>query len=291
MQLTKHHGLGNDFLVLHGDHEPDPAFAVAACHRHRGIGADGLLYLGGAEGSPGSPADPAADVTAADVTTGDLAAADVSMVLLNADGSRAEMSGNGIGCLVQAALLGGHASGPAVRVRTDAGLRVVRLAGAAEPRTHVATIAMGAVSVADDDPEWSGDGILRATRVDVGNPHLVLELADPSRLQDRGWLAELGAKANAAVAGGINVEVVVVTDDATLSMDVYERGVGLTDACGTGAVAAAAAARRWGAVGDTVSVAMHGGAVGVAFGVALGGQDSQLTTTITYVGSIEFPWP
>lgn len=286
MQLTKHHGLGNDFLVLHRDHQPDPALAVAACHRHRGIGADGLLYLGGAEGSPGSPADPAADVTTADVST-----ADVSMVLLNADGSRAEMSGNGIGCLVQAAVLGGHASGPAVRVRTDAGLRVVRLAGGADARTHVATIAMGAVSVADDDPGWNGDGILRATRVDVGNPHLVLELADPSRLQDRGWLAELGAKANAAVAGGINVEVVVVSDDATLSMDVYERGVGLTDACGTGAVAAAAAARRWGAVGDTVSVAMRGGAVDVALGVAIGGQDSQLTTTITYVGSIEFPWP
>ena len=79
MRLTKHHGLGNDFLVSADPlRPPDPAVARAVCDRHRGVGADGLLHLGG----------PTAD-------------AQLTMVLLNADGSRAEMSGNGIRCLAQ----------------------------------------------------------------------------------------------------------------------------------------------------------------------------------------------
>jgi len=76
MRLTKHHGLGNDFLVvldLDGTHPVGPADAVALCHRRTGIGADGLLHVTAAAGD-----------------------ADVSMALFNADGSRAEMSGNGI---------------------------------------------------------------------------------------------------------------------------------------------------------------------------------------------------
>lgn len=269
MRLSKHHGLGNDFLVLvHRGATPDAGLARAVCDRHRGIGADGLLYL--------SP-----------LAGGEADEAEVAMVLLNADGSRAEMSGNGIGCLAHAAVLGGLATGPVVQVRTDAGPRSVDLHDTTTPRTVLATIGMGAATAGDDDPAWAVDGVVRAVGVDVGNPHLVLLLADPARITDRAWLTEVGEKANAATPGGVNVEVITPGPDGALVMDVYERGVGLTDACGTGAVAAAVAAHRWGLAGDDVTVTMLGGPVRVG----LGDGEPQLTTTISYVGDIEFAWP
>ena len=83
LTLTKHHGLGNDFLVLidlDGTAPVSPALARSVCHRHTGIGADGLLH----------------------VTAGRRGESDVTMALYNADGGRAEMSGNGISCLAQA---------------------------------------------------------------------------------------------------------------------------------------------------------------------------------------------
>lgn len=264
MRLTKHHGLGNDFLVsIDPLRPPDPATARLVCDRTRGVGADGLLHLGG----------PTVD-------------ADVSMVLLNADGSRAEMSGNGIGCLVQAAVQSGRATGPRVRVSTDAGLRDVEVRAGRLANVHVVAVAMGASRLGDDEPEWAGDDILRATRVDVGNPHLVLQCGDADRLADRDWIAALGRRANAAIPGGINVEVIASGQrGGEVVMDVYERGVGLTSACGTGAVASALAARQWELVDDHVVVKMVGGPVLVD----LSGAEPKLTTSINYVATIDFP--
>ena len=255
MQLTKHHGLGNDFLVLVGG-EPDPGLARAACDRHRGIGADGLLLL-----------DPRPD-----------AGSDVGMVLLNADGSRAEMSGNGIGCLAQAAVLGRHAEGPTIHVRTAAGPRAVALRPAGGARRHDATVDMGRVAFGDDGRAgaWRSDRVQAAAFVDVGNPHLVLHAADDTVVGDRDWLVEVGRKANVEIDGGVNVEI-VSADGGDLRMDVYERGVGLTEACGTGACAAAAAARRWELVGDRVVVHMVGGPTTID----LGGDEVLMTTPIS----------
>jgi diaminopimelate epimerase len=266
VRLTKHHGLGNDFLVLgdpSGTRPASAALAVSACDRHRGIGADGLLHLG-----PGRDG------------------ADVSMVLYNADGGRAEMSGNGLGCLAQAAVVSGAAAPPVVSVTTDAGRRTVDIRRSESPRTHVATMSMGPATMGDDEPEWTGGEILRAARVSMGNPHLVLHVADESVLDDRGLVEALGRRANAAIAEGINVELIAVTDDG-VAMDVYERGVGLTLACGTGACAAAAAAQRWGLAGARVSVAMRGGATMID----LAGSEIRMTTPITFIGSIDYPWP
>src|SRR5687768_6362973 len=105
MRLTKHHGLGNDFLVLldlDGTRPVSPEDAVALCDRRTGIGADGLLRA--TRGTDG---------------------ADITMELLNADGSLAEMSGNGIRCLAQAVFQAGLATPPVLTVATDAGLRTV----------------------------------------------------------------------------------------------------------------------------------------------------------------------
>jgi diaminopimelate epimerase len=237
LTLTKHHGLGNDFLVLldvDGTQSVDGALARAVCDRHRGIGADGLLHVtGGQDGT------------------------DVTMALYNADGGRAEMSGNGISCVAQAVVMAGIVTGPDVVVATDAGRRVVHLDG------DRATVDMGEVVL---KPE--GDGLL----VDVGNPHLV-------RRDEGQDLEELGRR-----HPDLNVELIAATEDG-VSMRVHERGVGITDSCGTGAVASAAAGREWGLTGDRVVVAQPGGRTEVD----LSGPTARYTVPVVFIGRMEVP--
>jgi diaminopimelate epimerase len=262
MHLTKHHGLGNDFLVLldlDGTHPVSAALARAMCDRHRGIGADGFLH-----------------VTAGSATT------DVTMTLYNADGGRAEMSGNGISCLAQAVVETGIASGPEVRVATDAGDRTVVLAVTAEPRTHRATVDMGAATVVDEPHEWVIAGVEHAVRVDIGNPHVVLRGSKPEGALD---IETVGRDLNGLIPGGINVEVVTPGPNPDeLTMLVYERGVGITEACGTGACAAAFAARNWGLTGARVRVHQAGGAADVELGATIA-----LTVPVVSIATIEWP--
>ena len=264
MQLTKHHGLGNDFLVLldaAGDQPATADLARAVCDRHRGIGADGLLRLGpGRDGAP------------------------ISMELRNADGGRAEMSGNGISCLVQAAVLAGLVTDPVVTVATDAGPRSVRIVVGDAPRTHLMTVDMGQAKVGEEEPWWVEGDVLRAVRVDVGNPHLVLLAGSTEADID---LVQTGSKMNELVPGGINVELVASgPGDAELTMQVYERGVGITEACGTGAVAAAVAAHAWNLSPRRVTVRQPGGDVDVAL---LEATDTvELTVPVVHVATVEW---
>lgn len=250
MRLCKYHGLGNDFLVALGAHNPgvhvDASVARALCDRRRGIGADGLIY--GLD-----PADPDNDAM---------------MVLLNADGSRAEISGNGIRCLAQALMsqepgrTGGTPS-KVVRIETDSGVREVSLAGGDPQRCATFTVDMG---VAGDGPEVSAGalawGAVNAATVDIGNPHLVLQVDDPAAVD----LEVDGPALEGAYPGGINVHFVAVPDPHNLVLRVWERGAGVTEACGSGAAAAVVAANGWGLVDASaaaVQVTMPGGAATV----------------------------
>lgn len=266
MRLTKHHGLGNDFLVLldlDAAQTVDAADALALCHRHTGIGADGLLVAG-----------PARD------------GADLSMVLLNADGSRAEMSGNGIRCLVQAALQAGVVDGPEVRVATDAGVRTVTVVEEKDAHTHRLSVDMGPAKVGEERPAWEGYGVTRALEVDMGNPHVVLHWGG-DELPDRDELIAIGSRIDAATPGGANVEIVrEAADGAFLDMVVFERGVGPTLACGTGACATAVAAQRWGIAGKSAVVHMPGGSVEVVVDDPV-----LLVGDTTSIASLEVPWP
>lgn len=156
--------------------------------------------------------------------------ADLVMILRNADGSRAEISGNGLACLGRAAVDAAKASEPDVVVDTDAGRRRVTVAGA------LVTVEMGEPILKPLD-----DGSMF---VDVGNPHRVFAGGD---------LLELGRR-----HPDVNVEVIARATDG-VDMRVHERGVGVTDACGSGAYASAATARQWGWTGDTVVVHQPGG--------------------------------
>lgn len=271
MRLGKYHGLGNDFLIAleceNPGLAPDSPSAQALCDRRLGVGADGIIY-------GLAPTDPANDL---------------KMVLLNADGSRAELSGNGIRCLAQAWLRTGdrglqqgpgEPQGPGhrddasplrddephslLRIETDTGVREVRTVGG-DPRDRIELSAeMGQPSVGPsptrESMRW---GARNVCTVDVGNPHLVLEVDDASAVEP----AIEGPRLEAGYRGGINVHFVSVTDGAHILMRVWERGAGVTEACGSGAVAAVFAAARWGSVDPgtgPVEVTMPGGSVKVA---------------------------
>ena len=266
MRLTKHHGLGNDFLVLldlSGHHPVTPEAAVALCDRRTGIGADGLIRA--TAGTDG---------------------ADVTMQLFNADGSVAEMSGNGIRCLAQAVFQTHLVRPPVLRVATGAGLRTVTALTRTGDRSHTFSVEMGQAKVGADEPEWVEGPILRATRVDVGNPHVVLQWGEEV-LPDVERLIALGARIDGHTPGGANVEVVRPGPGAgELTMVVYERGVGPTQACGTGACAVAAAAQHWSLAGPEVTVHMPGGPVTVTVADPV-----LLTGEATSVAAVDAPWP
>lgn len=240
-RIDKHHGLGNDFLVveaagLRGGVEPS-TLARSWCDRRRGVGADGLLMLDWL-------GDPASTL-------------EISMILFNADGSRAEMSGNGIRCLVHAAFRSQHRSEPVTyQVSTDAGLRRV----AVELRDHRsidASVGMGVPEVLEEPPDWSALGVhpdRPVSHLSLGNPHAVVGVDDVDVVD----LLGLGQR-----VPQVNLEIVEPGPEPdAITMRVHERGVGITEACGTGACAAAFAATRWGLVApgrDGVLVHMTGG--------------------------------
>ena len=238
--LVKYHGLGNDFLVaLEADGLTGPAGEVPAelvrrlCDRHRGVGADGLIVV-----RPPS-------------SGGELA-----MELRNADGSRAETSGNGLRCLALAVVDAGTAAERVVSIETDGGL-IEASVGRPSGRCAEVRLTMGE-AVVDPSPLAPAREIpegFSALRVEAANPHLVLLGTSLAGLDP----AVAGPPLESARPGGQNVEFVVPDGAGGLRLVVWERGVGLTAACGSGSCAAAAAARMEGLVGDVVTVHNPGG--------------------------------
>jgi diaminopimelate epimerase len=263
LRLVKLQATGNDFLVqlaLDGDAPELDAMAVAAlCDRHRGVGADGLITIG-----------PARD------------GADCSMVLVNADGGRAEMSGNGVRCLTWVAAKAGLTRGNELAVETAAGRREVTFERDSWGDVTVAEVDMGVVTFDPDripvdvpspfDLEVVVDGTTyRGDAAGVGNPHFVFLVDDPA---DTPVVAH-GARIehDARFPRRTNVEFIAVAGADRLAMRVWERGVGETQSCGTGACASAAVAHRRNLVGERVQVDVLGGALTVTLGehVRLGG--------------------
>ena len=276
MRLTKHHGLGNDFLVLldpDASHPLDAAVARALCDRHTGVGADGVIRA--------TPAEPTTEAL-------------VRMELRNADGSRAEMSGNGIRCLAQAILLADPAVGATIPIATDAGLRTVTVHEQVDAVTHSVSVAMGVARVEGDAPEWEGGAVARALLVDMGNPHLVLDVSGAGQgALEAVDLVEVGETVNGKVPGGANVHLLTTADEpGAVAIRTYERGVGPTLACGTGACASAVAARVWGLAADRVTVAQPGGTAEVTLGSGAA-DEVVLRGPAAYVGEITLgasPW-
>jgi diaminopimelate epimerase len=221
--FAKGHGTGNDFVVLL---DREAMMAVGApevrflCDRHLGIGGDGLLRATLARHVQGWDGDPHLWF----------------MDYRNADGSVAEMCGNGIRVFVRFLLQHDLATGPVVQVATRAGLKEATVL----PDSRI-KVAMGPVSVTDRGVRIrTVDGAeFAALTADVGNPHAVSFADDLARLP----LHATPSWSPSVFPSGVNMEFAAVRGERSVAMRVFERGVGETQSCGTGTVAVAAAAR------------------------------------------------
>lgn len=232
MHFSKWQGLGNDFIVLDrrvGGRWPSPAEAAALCDRHFGIGADGVLVI-----------------------TAD-SRAEAGMVVFNADGSTPEMCGNGLRCVAAAlAARGQLGSG----IATGAGVLAVAQVGDAF------RVEMGPATVGDPKAVRVDAETFTGRPVSTGNPHFVLD-------RDAPWTdAEIrrygpALSTHPCFPGGVNVSFARAIRADRLDLVVWERGAGLTLACGTGACAAVAAGWASGRLAGEVEVHLPGGAMRV----------------------------
>lgn len=252
MRFAKMHGIGNDFVLIDARAiDADwPALAKAMCDRHFGIGGDGVILVLPSE------------------------RADLRMRIFNPDGSEAEMCGNGIRCYAKFVLDEGILPAREVlSVETGAGVLAVtahRRHGIVEsvtvdmgrPRFAPAEIPVEVTRVASDrvvDYPLEVDGEpIRITAVSMGNPHAV------TFVEQDVWsvpLERLGPKVehHSFFPRRVNFEVARVRDPRHVDLRVWERGAGLTLACGTGACATVVAARLHGWVDDEVEVCLPGG--------------------------------
>ncbi len=265
MEFVLGHGTENDFVLLpdpEGRLDLGPAAVRALCHRRRGLGADGVLRVAPSQ-EPGAA---------------------FFMDYRNADGSIAEMCGNGVRVFARYLVEAGLAPAGTFAVATRAGLRTVELGE--DPDGEV-TVDMGPARVGPDSvaivPSAVGPAAsvtsFPGVAVDVGNPHLAcVTTADVDALD----LTVAPGHDVELFPGGVNVEFLTpLSADGATHLRVHERGSGETRSCGTGTVAGAVAAlRAAGLDSGTVTVTTPGGVLRVGVGAGLGSGPGS-TTTLT----------
>ncbi len=236
LSFTKMHGLGNDYLYVRAQALPDDPAGLSRrlSDRHRGVGSDGMIWL--------LPS----------------AVADCRMRIFNADGSEAAMCGNGIRCVGKYLYDKGIVPRTILTVETNAGIKTLQLC-VADGQVRTVTVAMGRAAVGQPITVAAAGRQLTLRPVDMGNPHAVCFVP----AAENAPVAEAGAvlQHTAAFPDGVNAEFVQQIDPHTLRMRVYERGSGITMACGTGACAAAVAAVAEGhcPAGTPLCVRLDGG--------------------------------
>ena len=259
MIFAKGHGTQNDFVLLpdlDGRLALEPAAVAALCDRRRGIGADGVLRV--------TTAGAAADAGVFDRLPEGVGAGDWYMDYRNADGSIAQMCGNGVRVFGHYLRASGLETRDEFVVGSLAGPRPVVL------HTWDATNADVTVEMGKTNQLGTGEAIVggrpfAGLAIDVGNPHLAC--VDPDLTADE--LAALDVAApiqfdTGQFPEGVNVEVLTAASNGSVSMRVHERGVGETRSCGTGTVAAAVAAlASQGATTGILAVRVPGGEVTV----------------------------
>ncbi|HET6430252.1 MAG TPA: diaminopimelate epimerase [Phycisphaerae bacterium] len=249
MRFTKMHGIGNDYVYVDGFAEPvaDPAeVARRVSDRHFGIGADGLILILPSE------------------------AADVRMRMFNADGSEAQMCGNGIRCLAKYVHDHGLSDADPLRVETAAGIKAVQLTLGPEGKVAAATVDMGEPILTPADipvdldgsravnvPLEVGADVFDMTCVSMGNPHAVIYVPDAAAVE----LERLGPaiENHPLFPERVNVHFVQVRSHEEVTMRTWERGSGITLACGTGASAVCVAGVLTGQGARSILAQLPGG--------------------------------
>ncbi|WP_102408463.1 diaminopimelate epimerase [Parabacteroides bouchesdurhonensis] len=240
IKFTKMHGAGNDYIYVNTMIYPisnPEELAVRWSAPHTGIGSDGLVLIGSSD------------------------SADFSMHIYNADGSEALMCGNASRCIGKYVYEKGLTQKKVVTLETLSGIKELQLTVKRRKVTEV-TVDMGMPSVGEIALELEAGGKhYTGTVISMGNPHLVLFVEDLTQTD----ISKIGPllEHHPLFPGRTNVEFAQVINDREIRMRVWERGSGITQACGTGACATAVAAIVNGKSGRLVKVTMDGGPLSI----------------------------
>ena len=265
IQFTKMHGAGNDYIYVNAMQHtiPDPArAAILWSDRHKGIGSDGLVLIG---------ASPVPE-------------ADFTMRIFNADGSEAMMCGNASRCIGKYLYERGLTDKTRIRLLTLSGVKVLSL-DVTDGIVRSVTVDM-LEPVFDDERQFLPDHDLnKGTFVSMGNPHYVIFTDDVDQVGETGRILEH----HPAFPQRCNIEFARIEADGTIRTRVWERGSGITQACGTGACATAVAAALTGRAGLSSTIVMDGGTLQITWDeennhVFLSGE-----AAFVYDGEIELP--
>ncbi len=276
VHFTKMHGAGNDYIYVYTpEHEvSDPERASREWSRpHFSVGADGLILIG-----KSGRAD-----------------ADYTMRIFNNDGSEAMMCGNGVRCVGKYVYDHRLTDKKRVAISTLSGVKVIDLNVGEDNKVHSATVNMGEPQLSNKQQCATGDGSMRmqpiedykGTYVCMGNPHCVIFVPDVMDVA----LSETGPRIehNMLFPERCNVEFATVRADGSIRMRVWERGSGITLACGTGACATAVAACVCGLCGRQSDVEMDGGTLHISWNE----QDNCVymtgPTVTAFEGTIDLP--
>ncbi len=235
IRFTKMHGAGNDYIYVDTMQYPiaNPSeVAVKWSDRHKGIGSDGLVLIGK---SPVSEAD-------------------FSMRIFNADGSEAMMCGNASRCIGKYLYEKGMTTKTRIQLLTLSGVKTLNLL-VTDGKVQSVTVDMGKPVLADERFFVTTCGLHEGTFVSMGNPHYVIFTPDVDMVETMGRTLEK----HPAFPLHCNIEFAQVTDDGNIRTRVWERGSGITQACGTGACATAVAAVLTDRASRKSNIVMDGG--------------------------------
>lgn len=242
VRFVKMHGAGNDYIyvntMVYSIDNPSE-LAVEWSKPHVGIGSDGLVLIG------------------------DSKIADFSMRIFNADGSEAMMCGNASRCVGKYLYEEGLTTKTSVSLETLSGIKILHLHISSDNTVESVTVDMGIPSGVREIELGSGYGFLEGVAVSMGNPHLVIFVDDISKVD----VAAVGSKLeyHPLFPDRVNVEFAQVLEEGKIRMRVWERGSGITQACGTGACATAVAAMFTKRSSNTSSVIMDGGTLQIEY--------------------------
>ena len=237
--FTKMHGCGNDYIYVNVAQHPidDPvAAAIKWSDRHKGIGSDGLVLIGK------SP----------------VPEADFSMRIFNADGSEAMMCGNASRCIGKYLFGKGLTTKTEIRLLTLSGIKVLYL-HITDDIVESVTVDMGEPILEDATQFIASRGLDMGTFVSMGNPHYVIFTDDVDQVGEAGRALEH----HSAFPQRSNIEFAHIEANGSIRTRVWERGSGITQACGTGACATAVAAALTGKAGRTSQIVMDGGTLNI----------------------------
>ena len=268
MKFTKMQGLGNDYLYVYGEPQNPEELSIRLSERHFGAGSDGMIWI--------SPSE----------------IADFKMRIFNADGSEAKMCGNGIRCVGKYVYDKGYTDRTELTIETLSGIRTLKLE-VKDGAVASVTVDMGQAVTGEEmelSPDAGQDAGLETKRitcmpVSMGNPHAVTFVEDAEAVP----LEKLGpaVEKHPEFPGGVNAEFVQVLGENKLRMRVWERGSGVTLACGTGACAALAAAHFLGLCPPEVTALLPGGSLVLSLDTASG----HIRMTGPAVTVFEGEWP